>query len=49
MIEKGRQQYGMQSFDQHLTELYRADIITLETAVHAATNPSDFERALHFE
>ena len=48
-IEKGRQQYGMQSFDQHLTDLYRANIITLETAVHAATNPSDFERALHFE
>jgi twitching motility protein PilT len=48
-IEKGRQQYGMQSFDQHLTDLYRANIITLQTAIHAATNPSDFERALHFE
>jgi twitching motility protein PilT len=49
VIEKGRQQYGMQSFDQHLTDLYRANVITLETATHAATNPSDFERALHFE
>ena len=49
VIEKGRQQYGMQSFDQHLTDLYRANIITLQTAVQAATNPSDFERALHFE
>jgi twitching motility protein PilT len=46
-IEKGRQQYGMQSFDQHLTDLYRANIITLQTAVQGATNPSDFERALH--
>jgi twitching motility protein PilT len=49
VIEKGRQQYGMQSFDQHLTDLYRSEAITLRTAIHAATNPSDFERALHFE
>ena len=48
-IEKGRQQYGMQSFDQHLTDLYRTGIITLQTAINAATNPSDFQRALHFE
>ena len=49
VIEKGRQQYGMQSFDQHLTDLYKAGTITLQTAIHAATNPSDFERALNFE
>ncbi|HEY5999364.1 MAG TPA: type IV pilus twitching motility protein PilT [bacterium] len=49
VIEKGRQQYGMQSFDQHLTDLYRAGAVTLQTAIHAATNPSDFERALNFE
>jgi twitching motility protein PilT len=49
VIEKGRQQYGMQSFDQHLSELYRSNAIALQTAIHAATNPSDFERALHFE
>jgi twitching motility protein PilT len=49
VIEKGRQQYGMQSFDQHLTDLYRQGVITLETAIHASTNPSDFQRALHFE
>ena len=48
VIEKGRGQYGMQSFDQHLIELYRKGFITLEVAKHAATNPSDFERALHF-
>jgi twitching motility protein PilT len=48
-IEKGRDQYQMQSFDQHLTFLYRKDIISLEVAKAAASNPSDFERALHFE
>jgi twitching motility protein PilT len=48
-MEKGRDMYGMQSFDQHLSDLYRADVITLEVAKSAASNPSDFERALHFE
>jgi twitching motility protein PilT len=48
-MEKGRQQYGMQSFDQHLTELYKNGTITMETAKQASTNPTDFERALHFE
>ncbi len=49
VIEKGRSQYGMQSFDQHLTELYRAGKITLEIATEAASNPADFQRALSFE
>jgi twitching motility protein PilT len=49
IIEKGRQQYGMISFDQCLTDLYRGELITLDVAKHAATNPSDFERALHFD
>jgi twitching motility protein PilT len=49
VIEKGRSQYGMQSFDQHLTELYRAGKISLETATEAASNPADFQRALNFE
>lgn len=48
VIEKGRDQYGMQSFDQHIIELYRHGYITLETGKAAASNPSDFERALHF-
>ncbi len=48
VIEKGRGQYGMQSFDQHLIELLRGGFITAEVAKHAASNPSDFERALHF-
>ncbi len=49
LIEKGREQYGMQSFDQHLAALYRAGTITLETAMSASSNPSDFQRSLHFE
>ncbi|MBI2376688.1 MAG: PilT/PilU family type 4a pilus ATPase [Deltaproteobacteria bacterium] len=46
-MEKGRQHYGSQSFDQHLIELYQAGTITFETAKAAASNPSDFERALY--
>jgi twitching motility protein PilT len=47
-IEKGREMYGMQTFDQHLTDLYKSGAITLETAKSAATSPSDFERNLSF-
>jgi len=48
VIERGRDEYGMQSFDQHLTELYRGGVIALDVAMAAASNPSDFERALNF-
>jgi twitching motility protein PilT len=48
VIERSRDQYGMQSFDQHLTDLYKAGLIKLEVARTAASNPSDFERALQF-
>lgn len=48
-IEKGRELYQMQTFDQHLTDLYRQDVITLETAKAAATSAADFERNLQFE
>lgn len=49
VIEKGRTTYGMQSFDQHLSALYKAGVVKLEVARSAASNPSDFERALNFE
>ena len=42
-IASGREQYGMQTFDQCLTDLVRAGEVTFETAKAAATNPSDFE------
>lgn len=48
-IARGRVHYGMQTIDQHLTDLYKAGIITLEVALEAASNPSDFQRALTFE
>ena len=48
VIERGRDEYGMQSFDQHLSDLYRANVIAKDTALAAASNPSDFERALNF-
>ena len=48
-IEKGRELYQMQTFDQNLTDLYKEGIITIETAKAAATSPSDFERNLNFQ
>jgi twitching motility protein PilT len=49
VIAKSRIQYSMQTMDQHLTELYHAGKIALEVALSAASNPSDFQRALQFE
>jgi twitching motility protein PilT len=46
VIEEGRDAYGTQSFDQHLTDLFNRGVIDFETAKSAATNPSDFERAV---
>ncbi|MFC1855797.1 type IV pilus twitching motility protein PilT, partial [Thermodesulfobacteriota bacterium] len=48
-IEKSRLQYEMQSFDQHLLDLYKSGMITFETAKSAATNPSDLEREIMLE
>jgi twitching motility protein PilT len=42
-IADGRDQYGMQTFDQHLQDLVQSGEVTFETAMAAATNPSDFE------
>jgi twitching motility protein PilT len=42
-IADGRDQYGMQTFDQHLADLVQSGEVTFETAMAAATNPSDFE------
>jgi len=41
-IADGRDQYGMQTFDQHLADLVQERVVTFETAMAAATNPSDF-------
>ncbi len=49
LIEKSRSQYGMVSFDQSLTDLYKGELITFDVARRNATSPGDFERALHYE
>jgi twitching motility protein PilT len=43
-IEEGRDEHGMQTFDQHLMDLVVDDTVSFETARAAATNPADFER-----
>ena len=40
---------GMQTFDQHLLDLLRANKISVETAFAAATNPTDFQTKLALE
>jgi twitching motility protein PilT len=42
LIAAGRIQYGMQTFDQSLMELYRSGRISFEWAMHYASNPSEF-------
>jgi twitching motility protein PilT len=38
--------YGMQTFDQHLLELYRGGEVSLRDALATATNPHDFRVSL---
>ena len=42
-IREASEQYGMQTFDQHLMDLVGDEVITYETALAAATKPADFE------
>lgn len=42
-IAEGREQYGMQTFDQHLSDLVQQGQCTFEVALAAATRPSDFQ------
>jgi twitching motility protein PilT len=48
-MEQGKDLYGMQTFDQHLLELYTAGLLKLEVGKAAASNPEDFERAVTYE
>jgi twitching motility protein PilT len=41
-IAAGTSQYGMQTFDQSLFDLYSRNLITLEEALSRASNPDDF-------
>ncbi len=50
MFPLAREQYGMQTFDQHLIDLVSEGIVASETALAASSNPADFElrlRTLH--
>jgi len=49
LIEKGRDVYQTQSFDQHMSRLFQQGLITREVAIAASSNAADFERALAFE
>ena len=40
-IALGTSQYGMQTFDQSLYQLYKGGLITLEEALRRATNPDE--------
>ena len=42
LIKEGTVQYGMQSFDQSLMSWYTQGVISYESAVFYATNPSEF-------
>jgi len=42
-ISAGTSQYGMQTFDQSLYQLYSKDLISLDEALRRATNPDEFK------
>ncbi len=42
-IASGNTQYGSQSFDQSLFQLYKDELITFQLALQYASNPDDFE------
>lgn len=42
-MERGKKQYGMQTFDQAVIDLYNKGLISYEDALLYATNPSDVE------
>jgi twitching motility protein PilT len=41
-IAAGTSQYGMQTFDQSLYDLFTRNLITFEEAILRASNPDDF-------
>jgi len=42
-IAAGTSQYGMQTFDQSLFDLYTRELITYEEALNGASNADDFK------
>ena len=43
-IASGRDEFGMQTFEQHLVDLVESDVISLETARMVAPNPTEIDR-----
>ncbi len=43
LMEKGSTQYGMQTFDQSILELYNKGLISYENALAYASNPADLD------
>ena len=43
LVADGKDQYGSQTFDQHLMELVNAGAVDFDTAKSMASNPSDFD------
>ena len=48
-MEEGREQYGSQTFDQHLEQLVREERVSYETALGASSSPPDFELRFRLE
>jgi twitching motility protein PilT len=46
LIADGTIQYGMQTFDQSIMQLYKQGMISFEEAMSQATNPDDFDLRL---
>jgi twitching motility protein PilT len=42
-IAEGREQYGMQTFDQNLADLVTEGVVSFDVALTASTRPADFE------
>ena len=42
-IRESREQYGMQTFDQHLMDLVTGGVVTYEAALASSSNADDFE------
>lgn len=45
-IKEGRDEYGMQTFEQHLTQLVLEDVVTRDAARAAVTHPPELEKYL---
>ncbi len=42
LIKEGHSQYGMQTFDQSLMQMFREGFVSYEDALHHSTNPNEF-------